>query len=245
MNAMLHGSTATTSMDELKAHLDASPHEFAVVLGSVGGRATRPWTSPGTPRINRPDLGVILLRHGVDSETLTSALRSGMREVVEARDLAGLTTAVHRARSVAKEISQTLEDDARAAADAASPRPAEARAAAPGRRRRPAGQGHHGLLHQGRRRQEPGRHQPRRRAERAGPPGLPGRPRRQQRRRRDHAPAHPDTHDQRPRRASTDSIDAEALRSILTTALGPPLAGRGAGPPGLPRPRRGRRHRRS
>jgi pilus assembly protein CpaE len=81
-------------------------------------------------RITRPDLGVILLRHGVDSETLTAALRSGMREVVEARDLAGLTTAVHRARSVAKEISQTLEDEARAAAEAAMAEAAEARAAA-------------------------------------------------------------------------------------------------------------------
>ena len=81
-------------------------------------------------RITRPDLGVILLRHGVDSETLTAALRSGMREVVEARDLAGLTTAVHRARSVAKEISQTLEDEARAAADAAMAEAAAAQAAA-------------------------------------------------------------------------------------------------------------------
>lgn len=129
LNAMLHGSTATTSMDELRSHLDAAPHEFAVVLG------------PSVPideatnfaqhiRITRPDLGVILLRNGVDSESLSAALRSGMREVVQARDLAGLTTAVHRARSVAKEISQTLEDEARAAADAAMAQAAAAQAAA-------------------------------------------------------------------------------------------------------------------
>jgi pilus assembly protein CpaE len=129
MNAMLHGSTATTSMDELKAHLDISPHEFAVVLGpSVPIEDATHFAQ--NARITRPDLGVILLRHGVDSETLSLALRSGMREVVEARDLAGLTTAVHRARSVAKEISQTLEDEARAAADAAMAEAAAARAAA-------------------------------------------------------------------------------------------------------------------
>lgn len=129
MNAMLHGSMATTSMAELKAHLDASPHEFAVVLGpSVAIEEATGFAQ--NARITRPDLGVILLRHGVDSETLSVALRSGMREVVEARDLAGLTTAVHRARSVAKEISQTLEDEARAAADAAMARAAAAQAAA-------------------------------------------------------------------------------------------------------------------
>lgn len=129
MNAMLHGSTATTSMAELKAHLEASPHEFAVVLGpSVAVDDAMDFAR--NARITRPDLGVILLRHGVDSETLTAALRSGMREVVEARDLAGLTTAVHRARSVAKEISQTLEDEARAAANAAMAQAAAAQAAA-------------------------------------------------------------------------------------------------------------------
>ncbi len=129
MNAMLHGSTATTSMAELKAHLEASPHEFAVVLGpSVAVDDAMDFAQ--NARITRPDLGVILLRHGVDSETLTVALRSGMREVVEARDLAGLTTAVHRARSVAKEISQTLEDEAKAAADAAMAQAAAAQAAA-------------------------------------------------------------------------------------------------------------------
>ena len=129
MNAMLHGSTATTSMDELKAHLDSSPHEFAVVLGpSVAIEEATHFAQ--NARISRPDLGVILLRHGVDSETLSVALRSGMREVVEARDLAGLTTAVHRARSVAKEISQTLEDEAKAAADAAMAQAAAAQAAA-------------------------------------------------------------------------------------------------------------------
>lgn len=129
MNAMLHGSTATTSMAELKTHLDDSPHEFAVVLGpSVAIEEATHFAQ--SARISRPDLGVILLRHGVDSETLAVALRSGMREVVEARDLAGLTTAVHRARSVAKEISQKLEDEARAAAEAAKAELAAAQAAA-------------------------------------------------------------------------------------------------------------------
>ena len=38
-------------------------------------------------RVHKPDLGVILLRETVDAHALSTALRSGMREVVEARPL--------------------------------------------------------------------------------------------------------------------------------------------------------------
>ena len=55
----------------------------------------------------------------MDSNALALALRSGMREVVAARDLAGITTAVQRARSVANAIGQTLLDEAQAAAQTA------------------------------------------------------------------------------------------------------------------------------
>jgi pilus assembly protein CpaE len=129
MNAMLHGSVAVVSMPELHDYIEQTPEEFAVVLGpsvSIEDATTFATRS----RTTRPDLGVILLRHVVDSETLSTALRSGMREVVESRDLAGLTTAVHRARSVAKEISRTLEDEARAKAEAVKAELAAANAAA-------------------------------------------------------------------------------------------------------------------
>src|SRR5207244_4060105 len=45
------------------------------------------------------------------------ALRSGMREVVASRDLAGIATAVQRARTVANAIGQTIMDEAQAAAE--------------------------------------------------------------------------------------------------------------------------------
>ena len=117
LQAMLHGSVAFTTMEELNAHLEVTPHEFAVVIG--------PSVSSGDAvdlaqwaRIQRPDLGVILLRHTVGSDDLAMALRSGMREVVGAKDLAGVTTAVARVRSVANAIGQTLMSEAQAAADA-------------------------------------------------------------------------------------------------------------------------------
>lgn len=129
MHTMLHGSTAFGTIDELNEHVRTTPHEFAVVIGpsvsTADATAFAQWA-----RVARPDLGVILLRRNVDSQALAAALRSGMREVVEASDLAGITTAVHRARSVATAIAQTLEGGAQAAADAAMAQAAAAAAAA-------------------------------------------------------------------------------------------------------------------
>ena len=51
-------------------------------------------------RVTRPSTSVILIRRRVDTSVLAEALRSGMREVVEERDLTGLGAAVGRARQV-------------------------------------------------------------------------------------------------------------------------------------------------
>jgi pilus assembly protein CpaE len=118
LQAMLHGSVPLESMDALSEHVASTPQEFAVVIGPsvpVDDAAVfAQWA-----RVHKPDLGVILLRETVDAHALATALRSGMREVVQSRDLAGLTTAVSRARSVASAIVQTLEDETQAAAQAA------------------------------------------------------------------------------------------------------------------------------
>ena len=118
LQAMLHGSSAFASMEELNDYVRNTPHEFAVVIGpsisEVDASERAQWA-----RVHRPDLGVILLRSGVDSAALALALRSGMREVVDARDLAGVTTAVQRARTVASAIGQSMLDEAQAVALAA------------------------------------------------------------------------------------------------------------------------------
>lgn len=118
LQAMLHGSAAFPSMEALDEHIRSSASEFAVVIGpSVAGERAAELAQ--WARVHRPDLGVILLRHEVDSTALALALRSGMREVVAARDLASITTAVQRARSVASAIGQTMMDEAQAAAESA------------------------------------------------------------------------------------------------------------------------------
>lgn len=116
LQAMLHGSVAFADIAGLDEHIRSAANEFAVVVGpSVPSEAAAELAQ--WARVHRPDLGVILLRHDVDSAALALALRSGMREVVPARDLAGITTAVQRARSVANAIGQTLMGEAQAAAD--------------------------------------------------------------------------------------------------------------------------------
>lgn len=116
LQAMLHGSVAFADPEGLDAHIRTTANEFAVVIGpSVPSDAAADLAQ--WARVHRPDLGVILLRYEVDSNALALALRSGMREVVAARDLAGITTAVQRARSVANAIGQTMMDEAQAAAE--------------------------------------------------------------------------------------------------------------------------------
>lgn len=55
-------------------------------------------------RLDRPELGVILLRPRVDVTTLSSALRSGVREVVPADDHTALAEALRRSRDLTSRL---------------------------------------------------------------------------------------------------------------------------------------------
>ncbi len=98
-SALGDSSTVLDNLDKLDEHLDEAPDEYAVVLGpSVRAGAAARFANRA--RISRPSLGVVLVRYRVDSAILTDALRAGMREVVDARDLTGLNEAVGRAYNV-------------------------------------------------------------------------------------------------------------------------------------------------
>lgn len=97
-------SEVVGSLDELKRTLAAKGDEYAVVLGpTVDLEAAAALAD--TLRVTRPATSVILLRRRVDTSVLAEALRSGMREVVEERDLTGLGEAVKRARQVFRALS--------------------------------------------------------------------------------------------------------------------------------------------
>ncbi len=88
------------SLDDLRAYLDASPGESTVVLGpSVDQNSA--YRLAETMRVVRPSLGVVLVRTRIDTGILAEALRAGVREVVDERDLAGLNAAVRRSNGLA------------------------------------------------------------------------------------------------------------------------------------------------
>src|SRR3954467_4383707 len=98
------GTRVVGSLDELKRALAETLEEHAVVLGpSVDLEAAA--SLADNLRVTRPAVSVILMRQRVDTAILAEALRSGMREVVEERDLTGLSEAVRRAHQVYRAVT--------------------------------------------------------------------------------------------------------------------------------------------
>src|SRR3954449_2829848 len=98
------GTRVVGSLDELKRALAENLEEHAVVLGpSVDLEAAAALAD--NLRVTRPAVSVILMRQRVDTAILAEALRSGMREVVEERDLIGLGEAVRRAHQVYRAVT--------------------------------------------------------------------------------------------------------------------------------------------
>jgi len=95
-------------LDALKSHLDVNVFEDCVVLGpSVDQQDV--FALAEEMRLRRPSLGVVMVRRRIDTAILSDALRSGVREVVQERDLAGLATAVRRQREIATRLREQIE----------------------------------------------------------------------------------------------------------------------------------------
>jgi pilus assembly protein CpaE len=99
-------SRVVANLDELKQTLNQSPEEYAVILGPMVDLEAAAALAD-TLRVTRPATSVILIRRRVDTSVLAEALRSGMREVVEERDLTGLGSATTRARQVWQALQGT------------------------------------------------------------------------------------------------------------------------------------------
>jgi len=101
-------SSILPGLDALKAHLDLNVFEDCVVLGpSVDQQDV--FALAEEMRLRRPSLGVVMVRRRIDTAVLSDALRSGVREVVQERDLAGLATAVRRQREIAVRLREQIE----------------------------------------------------------------------------------------------------------------------------------------
>jgi pilus assembly protein CpaE len=101
------------SIDALHRHLEAHPGEDVVVLGPTVDLHTALGIAENM-RLSRPTLGVVLVRRRIDTSILADALRAGVREVVEARDLPAVGVAVRRthelSRSLRRSSARTSEE---------------------------------------------------------------------------------------------------------------------------------------
>lgn len=95
---------AVATLEELRRVLGELPGEHAVVLGPTVDLEAAAALADNL-RVTRPAVSVILVRRRVDTSVLAEALRSGMREVVEERDLTALGEAVRRAQLVHRAVT--------------------------------------------------------------------------------------------------------------------------------------------
>ena len=85
------------TLDALRRHLDTHLGEDTVVVGaSVDIESALDCHRHAN---HAPESGVVVVRRRVDTSVLADALRAGVREVCEERDLAGINAAVARVRN--------------------------------------------------------------------------------------------------------------------------------------------------
>lgn len=101
-------SVLLPSVDDLLTYLDVNMFEDCVVLGpSVDQQDV--FALAEDMRLRRPSLSVVMVRRRIDTAILSDALRAGVREVVQERDLGGLATAVRRQREIAARLREQVD----------------------------------------------------------------------------------------------------------------------------------------
>jgi pilus assembly protein CpaE len=91
------------SVDALRHHLVPGLTEDTVVFGPNVDLPTA-LSVASEVRVLHPSIGVILVRRRVDASVLAEALRAGVRDVVEERDLSGLAEAARRSRVLSQRL---------------------------------------------------------------------------------------------------------------------------------------------
>ena len=99
---------AFTDLGALRDHLLASAEDDTLVLGG-GVAESDAFAIADYLRVHRPGLGVILVRDEVTTPLLQEALRAGLLDVLDRRDVVGLRAAIKRSAHLAAARS-TLRD---------------------------------------------------------------------------------------------------------------------------------------
>jgi pilus assembly protein CpaE len=105
--AILGAGVHTASRpEELHRLLTDLPNDPLVVFGP-GTAVSVALDFAARERLTRPTLGVLLLREQLDVETMGHALRAGVRDVVDARDVDAIQTACARSMEVSRQLLGT------------------------------------------------------------------------------------------------------------------------------------------
>ncbi|AGZ39649.1 AAA family ATPase [Actinoplanes friuliensis] len=106
------GFDIVADLADLEAHLPRNPETLLVMIGAtVDLDAALTFTA--YQRVQRPLIGVLLLRRTLEPDVLARAMRSGVREVVEELDVEGIRNSAARSIDLSKALSTTM----RAASD--------------------------------------------------------------------------------------------------------------------------------
>ncbi len=98
------------SLELVDRHLRENEHEHVVVVGpSIPTEAALALSE--RLRVSRPHVGVVLVRSRVDAKVLSDALRSGVREVVNTRELAAINAAARHAAELASRMLAVSGDE--------------------------------------------------------------------------------------------------------------------------------------
>ncbi|GIE75628.1 hypothetical protein Aph02nite_15780 [Actinoplanes philippinensis] len=101
------GCTVLATMADLETHLPRYPETILVILGATVdlGEALM---FTAYQRLQRPLIGVVLIRRTIEPATVLECLRSGVREIVDEADEEGLRAATIRSIDLSKALSSTL-----------------------------------------------------------------------------------------------------------------------------------------
>ena len=105
------GCTIVHSIAELEAHLPRYPETLLVLIGA-SVELDEALMFSAYQRLQRPLIGVVLVRYGLVPEEVVRCLRAGVREVVEESDWEGLRAATARSVDVSKALSSTMRSNA-------------------------------------------------------------------------------------------------------------------------------------
>ena len=105
--SLLGTGVLTTSRPEDLERLLADQHPVPLVLFGPSTDAGLALNFAARQRLARPALGVLLLREKLDVETMGQALRAGVRDVVDAHDIAAVRAACDRSLDVSRHLLGT------------------------------------------------------------------------------------------------------------------------------------------